>query len=113
MVQLLPDGRVLISGSDPQSPQFPEEVRVEVYVPPYLNDGRIQPSFTVDEKDWTYGGSYSFHVNLPQGPVSGMRVSLVAGESHAVVLALLHLIFPQQLHQARFVLACYYICRVC
>lgn len=27
---LLPDGRVLVSGSDPQSPVFPEEFRVEV-----------------------------------------------------------------------------------
>ena len=27
---LLPDGRVLISGSDPQSPDYPEEFRIEV-----------------------------------------------------------------------------------
>lgn len=27
---LLPDGRVLISGSDPQTPGFPEEFRIEV-----------------------------------------------------------------------------------
>lgn len=27
---LLPDGRVLISGSDPQSPVYPEEFRIEV-----------------------------------------------------------------------------------
>jgi hypothetical protein len=27
---LLPDGRVLVSGSDPQTPGFPEEYRIEV-----------------------------------------------------------------------------------
>jgi hypothetical protein len=27
---LLPDGRVLVSGSDPQSPIYPEEFRIEV-----------------------------------------------------------------------------------
>jgi hypothetical protein len=32
-VMLLPDGRVLISGSDPQTPGLPEEPRIEVYNP--------------------------------------------------------------------------------
>ena len=77
--QLLPDGRVLISGSDPQTPGFPEEMRVEVYIPPYLNDGRTQPSFTVDEKDWEYGGNYTIHVQLFEGTTDTMRVSMIAG----------------------------------
>ncbi|KAI0667510.1 hypothetical protein C8Q78DRAFT_1105323 [Trametes maxima] len=78
---LLPDGRVLISGSDPETPGFPEETRVEVYIPPYLTDGRVQPSFTVDEQDWAYGGTYTIHVNLHQGTTSTMRVSLIAGNA--------------------------------
>ncbi|RPD53575.1 galactose oxidase [Lentinus tigrinus ALCF2SS1-7] len=78
---LLPDGRVLISGSDPESPQFPEEMRVEVYIPPYLNQGFTQPSFTVDEKDWEYGGSYTIHVTLHQGTTANMRVSMIAATS--------------------------------
>ena len=77
--QLLPDGRVLISGSDPQTPGFPEEMRVEVYIPPYLTQGRTQPSFTVDQKDWNYGESYTIHVTLHHGTTSTMRVSLMAG----------------------------------
>lgn len=77
--QLLPDGRVLISGSDPQTPGFPEEMRIEVYIPPYLNEGRIQPNFTITETEWEYGGSYSFSVHLPQGTTSTMRVSIIAG----------------------------------
>ncbi len=39
---LLPDSRVLVSGSDPNptgTQTFPEELRIEVYIPPYLNEG--------------------------------------------------------------------------
>ena len=46
---LLYDGRVLISGSDPQTPGLPEEMRIEVYVPPYLTQGRTPPSFTIQQ----------------------------------------------------------------
>ncbi|KAI0764219.1 hypothetical protein BD413DRAFT_483077 [Trametes elegans] len=81
---LLPDGRVLISGSDPETPGFPEETRVEVYIPPYLTDGRVQPSFTIEQKDWNYAGQYSFTVNLPQGDASTMRVSLIAATASTV-----------------------------
>lgn len=78
--QLLPDGRVLISGSDPQTPGLPEEMRIEVYYPPYLTEGRIQPNVTVQNNDWEYGGQYTIDVELYQGTISDMRVSLVAGE---------------------------------
>ena len=76
---LLPDGRVLVSGSDPQTPGLPEELRLEVYIPPYLNQGLQQPQFTIAETDWTYSGQYSIVVTLFQGTTSTMRVSLVAG----------------------------------
>ena len=36
---LLPDGRVLVSGSDPEDGVNPEEYRVEVFKPPYLLSG--------------------------------------------------------------------------
>lgn len=72
---------MLISGSDPQTPGFPEETRVEVYIPPYLADGRQQPSFTVDQQDWEYGGQYTIHVDLKEGTTDTMRVSLIAGAS--------------------------------
>ena len=80
---LLPDGRVLISGSDPQTPGFPEELRIEVYIPPYLNSGHTQPVVTIPNKDWTYGGQFQINVQLFQGTTSGpgMRVSLVAATS--------------------------------
>ena len=86
---LLPDGRVLVSGSDPQtyypngSYVYPEELRVEVYIPPYLNQGFTQPSFTITETDWALGGQYDIVVTLHQGTTSTMRVSLIAGGSRA------------------------------
>ncbi|RPD57310.1 hypothetical protein L227DRAFT_613906 [Lentinus tigrinus ALCF2SS1-6] len=86
---LLPDGRILISGSDPQGPPpFPEEMRVEVYIPPYLTQGFAQPSFTVDENDWQYGGSYTIHVTLHQGTTANMRVSMIAATSSTVCYSL-------------------------
>ncbi|KIP07197.1 hypothetical protein PHLGIDRAFT_513029 [Phlebiopsis gigantea 11061_1 CR5-6] len=85
---LLPDGRVLISGSDPQTnnpdgtPKFPEEMRIEVYIPPYLSTGRIQPNFTITgSTDWAYGSTHPFTVHLPQGTTSTMKVSLIAATS--------------------------------
>ncbi|KAI0246520.1 copper radical oxidase [Lactifluus subvellereus] len=78
---LLPDGRVLISGSDPQTPGLPEELRIEVYIPPYLNQGFTQPVVMIPNEDWSYGGQFQINVQLFQGQTSGMRVSLVAATS--------------------------------
>jgi len=80
---LLPDGRVLISGSDPQTPGLPEELRLEVYVPPYLSQGFRQPVLTVapTQVDWTYGLTYAITVQLFQGTTSTMKVSLVGATS--------------------------------
>ncbi|KAF7796994.1 hypothetical protein EIP86_008184 [Pleurotus ostreatoroseus] len=81
---LLYDGRVLISGSDPNPTGvqiFPEEFRVEVYIPPYLNQNRTQPNFTITETEWQYGGKYDISVNLFHGNTSTMRVSMIAATS--------------------------------
>ena len=83
---LLPDGRVLVSGSDPETNYpngsyiYPEEFRIEVYIPPYLNQGFTQPTFTITETDWALGGQYTIEVTLHQGTTSTMRVSLIAGQ---------------------------------
>ncbi|TFK38505.1 hypothetical protein BDQ12DRAFT_723345 [Crucibulum laeve] len=85
---LLPDGRILVSGSDPQTDnpdgtvKYPEEFRIEVYIPPYLNQGFRQPEFNISNTDWAYGGSYTItNVHLFQGTTATMRVSLLAAVS--------------------------------
>ena len=90
---LLPDGRVLVSGSDPQTPGLPEELRIEVYIPPYLSQGLTQPVVTVPNTDWSYGGQYQINVQLFQGQT--LRVSLVAAVSSTHGNAMgARLIFP-------------------
>lgn len=80
---LLPDGRVLVSGSDPNPDGvqvYPEEFRMEVYLPPYLTAGLKQPEFSLTQTDWAYGRKYTLtNVKLYQGVAAGVRVSLIAG----------------------------------
>ena len=64
------DGRVLISGSDPEDGTNPQEYRVEVFTPPYLLNGQPRPSFSIAVTDWTYGGSYSLSVSGGSGAYS-------------------------------------------
>ena len=74
---LLQDGRVIITGSNPQDARFPEEYRVEVFLPPYLLSGKTKPSFTIPNKDWTYGAKITISIILPTGNAAGARVSLI------------------------------------
>ncbi|KAJ7244340.1 glyoxal oxidase N-terminus-domain-containing protein [Mycena rebaudengoi] len=78
---LLPDARILVSGSDPQTPGLPEEMRIEAYYPPYLTQGLTQPTFTISNTDWAYGSNHQINVHLFQGQTSTMKVSLVAAVS--------------------------------
>lgn len=85
---LLPDGRVLISGSDPQTDnpdgtvKYPEEYRIEVYIPPYLNQGLLPPTFSITNTDWAYGQQYTIsNVKLFQGTTVNLRISLLAASS--------------------------------
>jgi hypothetical protein len=48
------DGRVLISGSNPEDGVNPEEYRVEVFLPPYLLSGKPRPTFNLANKDWAH-----------------------------------------------------------
>ncbi|KAI6024210.1 copper radical oxidase-like protein [Pisolithus marmoratus] len=84
---LLPDGRVLVSGSDPET-NYPNGTAV------YPEEFRIE--FTIAETDWALGGHYSIVVTLYQGTTSTMRVSLVAASSstHGNVMSGGRIIFP-------------------
>ncbi|OXV07564.1 hypothetical protein Egran_04670, partial [Elaphomyces granulatus] len=72
---LMADGRVLVTGSDPEDPNYPQEYRVEVFLPPYLLSGLPRPAYTIQQKDWAYGGTYQIHVTT--GNIKNLRVSLL------------------------------------
>lgn len=77
------DGRVLISGSNPEDAIHPEEYRVEVFLPPYLLSGKQRPTFSLAATDWNYGGQYTFA--LGHAPVNGaISVTLLGavGSTH-------------------------------
>ncbi|KAM3531200.1 hypothetical protein NHJ13051_000964 [Beauveria bassiana] len=56
------DGRVLVSGSDPQDGVNPQEYRIETFTPPYLLSGKPRPTFTLKNTDWKYGQKVSFEL---------------------------------------------------
>ncbi|KAF2730707.1 copper radical oxidase-like protein [Polyplosphaeria fusca] len=60
---LMDDGRVLVSGSDPQDADFPQEYRLEVFMPPYLLSGNAQPSLSATNKDWAHGQTITVTVS--------------------------------------------------
>ena len=77
---LMHDGRVMVSGSDPQDGTHPEEYRVEVFVPPYRMPGTpAPPTYTIANKDWTYGQSIT--VTITSGALANPRASLMGAES--------------------------------
>jgi hypothetical protein len=78
---LLLDGRVLVSGSDPEDGTHPEEYRVEVFNPSYALSGAAPPSFTITNVDWYYSSSVTITANLPFGNLGGIRVSMMAAVS--------------------------------
>ena len=70
----------MISGSDPEDKVHPQEYRIEVYYPPYLVDGRVQPKITgLPITDWTYGGKFTVTVSISQtGPLKFSLLGAVA-----------------------------------
>ena len=78
---LLQDGRVLVSGSDPEDGVHPQEYRNEVFMPPYLLANKTQPKFTITNKDWAYGQSITINVQLFQGTTGTMKVSLMGADA--------------------------------
>jgi Domain of unknown function (DUF1929) len=80
---LLPDGRVLVSGSDPEDVRFLQEYRVEVFMPPYLLAGNKQPEFTVvnNKTSFGYGETITLTTKLYQGTAGNVKVSLMGADS--------------------------------
>lgn len=82
---LMSDGRVLVSGSDPEDGVNPQEHRLEYFSPDYLLSGAARPTFSVASRDWAYGQAVPFTLTsaLAAG-ASSLRVSLIAavGSTH-------------------------------
>ncbi|KAL5318593.1 hypothetical protein ACEPPN_013656 [Leptodophora sp. 'Broadleaf-Isolate-01'] len=78
---LLPDGRVLVSGSNPEDGVHPEEYRVEVFNPPYALTAAAAPSFTIVNKDWTYGAAIPITAKIPSGSFTTIKASMMAAVS--------------------------------
>lgn len=88
---LLPDGRVLVSGSNPEDGVHPEEYRVEVFNPPYSLSAAAAPTFSLinNNNDWDYSQTITVNVNIPSGNLNaysaasktGVRASMMAAVS--------------------------------
>ena len=80
---LLQDGRVLVSGSDPQDVRFEQEYRVEVFLPPYLLSGAKQPEFTIvnNQTSFGYGETITLNVRQYQGTAGDIKVSMMGADS--------------------------------
>jgi hypothetical protein len=79
---LLPDGSVLVSGSDPEDGVHPEEYRVEKFLLPYNLNGVAPPTFTIANTDWAYGGSYPITItSIASGNTANIKVSLIGAVS--------------------------------
>lgn len=79
---LMSDGRILVSGSDPEDGKRPQEHRLEYFSPDYVLSGAPKPTFTITNKDWAYGDTVSFQLTSTSG--GAIRVSLLAavGSTH-------------------------------
>jgi hypothetical protein len=69
---LLDDGRVLVSGSDPEDDTHEQEYRVEVFIPPYLMSvsDSSRPVVNFPNKDWSYGQEITFTSTQPVAKLS-------------------------------------------
>ena len=71
---LMPDGKVITAGSNPQ--RKTEELRIEVFWPPYLF-GTKRPEITVADTELTYGGAVA--VTVPDAARLASACLLQAG----------------------------------
>lgn len=76
---LLLDGRVLVSGSDPEDTRFPEEYRVEVFIPPYLMGNATQPAYTINNNETSYDYGDTITITMLSG--SAAKISLMGAVS--------------------------------
>lgn len=79
---LLNDGRVMISGSDPQDVRFPQQYIIEQFLPPYLLNGKPKPSFQAAHTDWNYGETITItNVAAPNWGTGSVQFSMLGAVS--------------------------------
>ena len=76
---VMQDGRVMVSGSDPQDGKNPEEYRIEVFEPPYALSGLPKPTYTITNTDWSYG--QQVQITITSGNIANIKVSLLGAVS--------------------------------
>lgn len=76
---LLLDGRVLVSGSDPEGAPYVQEYRVEVFIPPYLMGNAAQPAYQINNGKTSYGYSDTISITMLSGAAA--KVSLMSAVS--------------------------------
>ncbi|KAJ3215672.1 hypothetical protein HDU67_000140 [Dinochytrium kinnereticum] len=89
--QLVHDGRVLLSGSNPLDARFPDEWRLQFFYPPYLTSGLARPTFEMlpgeggVQRAFRYGDTIRIRANIPSGDLSAVRASLIStgGNTHS------------------------------
>ena len=84
---LLPDGRVLVGGSNPNvgyafaGVPFKTELRLEAYHPYYLDDqyNNVRPKITgISKGDVGYGGTFTVAFSVPSGRVGTVEYRIYA-----------------------------------
>jgi hypothetical protein len=78
---LLADGRVLVSGSDPEDTRFPQEYRIETFSPPYMFLDTPAPQFTLQNTDWDYGETVTLTITKHTNAITDLVVTLLAADA--------------------------------
>ena len=76
---LLQDGRILVSGSDPEAAPYAQEYRVEVFIPPYLMGAPTQPTYLINNNKTSYGYGDTITITMLSG--SAAKISLMGAVS--------------------------------
>jgi hypothetical protein len=76
---LLQDGRILVSGSDPEAAPYPQEYRVEVFIPPYLMGSPTQPTYSINNGETSYGYGDTITITMTGGTAA--KISLMGAVS--------------------------------
>ena len=77
VASLVPDGRILITGSNPNldrtTARYPTEYRVEWLTPSWMHDSASRPTASTSIKTMPFGTEFSLTIDLKGGDVSSVK----------------------------------------